>query len=182
MSDTFTASNGVRVTRRGESVRLSCEFMANRIATFDDLNMQDLDALREFFQHERDKELGRWRWPEKPDYVVYPKERSTSGKRMVRVVSEAHGYGCDYCEGDRDGNEQRLAASAYFAAHPEPKPEWHDAKPGEVWAITAGSHPDEFAVQVTTELVFGTHDGDLISTKDEGIVSARRIFPEVPSE
>ncbi|GAA1328936.1 hypothetical protein ACFSWE_16645 [Leucobacter albus] len=179
MSDTFTASNGKQISVESEEGLFRVGGMP--------LTSMEVVALREFFQHERDKELGRWRCPEGTDLVVYPLEvaaHTDAAYRECVVVDEATGsrqeFGSDLPQ--CHGGPFREAARAFFAAHPEPKPEWHDAKPGEVWAITAGGHPDEFAVQVTPEFTFGTHDGDLISTKDEGIVSARRIFPEAPSE
>ena len=97
-------------------------------------------SLREYFLSERDTELGRWRWPENPDYVVYSRANSTTGERMVRVVLEVNGYGCDLYEGGHELHEHQRAARAYFKAHPEPKP-WHDAKPGEVWLFKGSTDP-----------------------------------------
>jgi hypothetical protein len=95
-------------------------------------------ALREFFRQERDTELARWRWPENPDYVVYPVDDST-----VNVLHEPGGDTClindgeGYLSAELEGYVQ--AGDAYFDAHPEPKP-WHDAKPGEVWVVTIDGH------------------------------------------
>ncbi|QIK61774.1 hypothetical protein G7068_00035 [Leucobacter viscericola] len=46
-------------------------------------------ALREFFQHERDTELGRWRWPEYPEYVV--RKLPDSNPETVIVINESYG-------------------------------------------------------------------------------------------
>lgn len=138
-----------------------------------------VDALREFFQHERDEELGRWRWPEHPDYVVLPRLRG-----WVCVISESTGQTLDARRGQYLGTEPTLfgAANAYFEAHPERKP-WEDAKPGEVWAISTENVADEVAVRVAIQnetLTFeyvksiSTH----LDASDKRIVSGRRIWPE----
>lgn len=133
MADEFVASNEVRIFRNSEELLYMSEIGCHS----DYLYPEHEEALREFFQHERDEELGRWRWPENPDYVVYPKANSTTGKRMVRVISETYGYGRDHCEGDHEQSDYRQAAAAYFAAHPESKP-WHDAEDGSVWRLVQG--------------------------------------------
>lgn len=90
--------------------------------------------MREFFQRENDERLGRWRWPENPDYVVYA--RGTAG---VHVLDESSGIGAAryiHRNGDPcNPTAEYQAAYAYFAAHPESKP-WLDAKPGEIWDVT----------------------------------------------
>lgn len=86
-------------------------------------------ALEEFFQAKRDAELGRWRWPENPDYVVYPR-----GEDRVRVILESTGDFADSSRGTVIVSPFKDAARAYFDAHPESKP-WHDAEQGEFWAV-----------------------------------------------
>lgn len=79
----FTASNGITIaTHRkdpalGFGIYLSdgCSSLDN---SFDHLNGGEMQALREFFEHERDEALGRWRWPENPDCVVYPLKKSVT--------------------------------------------------------------------------------------------------------
>lgn len=178
MSDTFTASNGLLLCPNGDgSVRWEAGFSPVIVT----------QALREFFLHERDKELGRWRWPEKPVYVVYP----VGEDGLVDVLREdpMAGFGPGRQVGiSRTAAEDRAvdgpassffaAARAYFAAHQEPRP-WHDAKPGEVWAITTENVADEVAVQVTPEGTFQYNDGYAWPITDLPIDSARRIFPEV---
>lgn len=104
---------------------------------------------------ERDEQLGRWRWPENPDYVVYrwvadPPRRNVRG---VTVLSEAIPRGYTVWEDNVDViygtsvNEEarkaaRDAARAYFDAHPEPKPipneprsAWVDKYGTDVWVV-----------------------------------------------
>lgn len=100
-----------------------------------------MDA-EEFFQAKRDAELGRWRWPSNPDYVVY---LAANGQAIVideRSGLHVYRYRGEAAEMRRlraaTGEDIMLAskaAEAYFEAHPERKP-WHDAKPGDVWLLT----------------------------------------------
>ena len=97
------------------------------------LTTADFEALRAFFQAERDIELGRWRDTENPDMVAYrmPEEDDEDG-RCVRVLDEN--------TGDNHWEWERIATSGpglrYFATHPEPEPRpWLEAKPGEIWEI-----------------------------------------------
>ena len=83
----------------------------------------------EFFEARKDDELGRWRWPENPDYVVYVKCESESEPRAgVRVLHERTGRSRDISRvvvNACDATVSRFgrAARAYFEAHPvEPKP------------------------------------------------------------
>lgn len=124
----YKASNGVKITRYTESLDaadgdVSAAWMAPRV----------VDALREFFRAEEDERLGRWRWPENPDYVVYHwGQPLTAG---VVVTSESAAVPSRVLHRDADPENRTpeyRAARAYFDAHPEPKP-WHDAKPKEVW-------------------------------------------------
>jgi len=148
-------------------------------------------ALREFFQKERDDELGRWRWPENPDYVVYIAPEcadydvritcETSGDSMVYTRSEDYGQ-------NRDHPWESLwarAARAYFDAHPEPKP-WHDAEVGEVWLLTVDG--DEMPAVVCADTV-GTFGGVKFATSLRGwfgrdasaITAGSRVWPEATS-
>lgn len=80
-TDTFTASNGIRIPRDERG-----------LPTLSIGNHTETQALREFFQHERDEELGRVRWPENPDIVVY----SEDFEGVVRVVNEVGGSAQKY--------------------------------------------------------------------------------------
>lgn len=164
--DKFTASNGVEV-------RTNAAWMA--VGEFGQrMELAEMQALREFFQANRDEELGRWRWPENPDYVVYARRDDT-----VLVLFELHGEGgVLYRRGDSVHDFEGEAARAYFAAHPEPKP-WHDAQDGEVWLIDCAGTPKggepfivhlgKFKSPTTTSLV---------AKNDPTITAARRIWPE----
>lgn len=136
-----------------------------------------VDALREFFQHERDEELGRWRWPFNPDFVVYPR-----GESGVHVLDEGSGVGSAsliHRNGDSDNpTAEYRAAYAYFEAHPERKP-WEDAKEGEVWivtpsrALTCGERVEYPAIFQAGR--FRDHGG---SWEARDLTAARRIWPE----
>lgn len=136
----FTASNGMAVrevtpvTDRGPWLLVDGE----------QVSPNNAQALREFFGAEADERLGRWRWPENPDYVVYPvgddvvdvlRESSVSDSTRGpgRQASITRAVAATW---DRDYSQNfHRSARAYFDAHPEPKP-WLDAADGEVWALT----------------------------------------------
>lgn len=189
MSETiFTATNGLQVKIwqdqpfKGRSrMETRDEVGENMLDGHDFMGNEEIEALREFFQLDRDEELGRWRWPEHPEFVVYPKEPSvTEPEPGVRVVNEMSGRSKDiiaavvgYCPSVTSMNGE--AAKAYFAAHPEPKP-WHDAKEGEVWIVTP-SHSDGLSVEYPTIFQaerFRDHGG---SWDAEDLIDARRIWP-----
>ncbi|MCJ1709284.1 hypothetical protein [Microbacterium sp. VKM Ac-2923] len=92
-------------------------------------------ALSELFRAETDKNLGRWRWPTDPDYVVY-----AFGLRDVKVLRESTGASRSFTTDELTvPSAMRDAARAYFDAHPEknldaPKP-WHKATLGDVWVM-----------------------------------------------
>lgn len=179
----FVASNGIGVEINNDTGRI---VFADTIRPSAPLWMGEgeIDALREYFQAEEDKRLGRWRWPENPDYVVY-----LVGEELVDVLREGtvseitRGPGREQgisrqkaVEWDRDYSQNFYgAARAYFDAHPEPKP-WHDAKPGEVWLITTRNVSDERAVQVHGDQ-FHYNDGVEFPLTYDAIESGRRIWP-----
>lgn len=148
------------------------------------INREYKEVLREFFQHERDEELGRWRWPENPDYVVYVKCESESEPRAgVRVLHERTGRSRDIGRAVVNACEATVsrfgrAARAYFEAHPERKP-WHDATEGEVWivtpskALTCGERVQYPAIFQAGR--FRDHGG---SWEARDLTAARRIWPE----
>jgi hypothetical protein len=175
--DKFTASNGVEIEDLDGHIEISC---TGTDTDFHSLAVSETTAVREFFQARRDEELGRWRWPENPDYVVYPHvnvavrvidERSAVAETLYRVGDErqpllATGGGMD-------------AARAYFEAHPERKP-WEGAKPGEIWVLTLEG--DEVAYQCTSSSaghVYFNGADDTIELDSTMITAARRIWPEV---
>ncbi|QWY84623.1 hypothetical protein QEH34_gp41 [Microbacterium phage Footloose] len=171
--DTFEASNGMKVPVDGHPFAL---VNANGVTT-QTFSARDAQALREFFQHERDEELGRWRWPHNPDFVVYPR-----GESGVHVLDEGSGIGAArliHRNGDpHNPTAEYQAAYAYFEAHPERKP-WEDAKEGEVWivtpskALTCGERVEYPAIFQAGR--FRDHGG---SWEARDLTAARRIWPE----
>ena len=100
--------------------------------------LETTEALRAFFQAERDKELGRWRDPENPNVVVYPVPDQGDGYgRAVWVLDEAEMVSMTVL----DDMHSHSSASRYFDAHPLPEPEpkpWENAKEGDYWVLTIG--------------------------------------------
>jgi len=176
----FTASNGIELTNLGGTWgRTKILFVEDshpsnpkksRETNFDD---EDFLALREFFLHERDTELGRWRWPEDRNYVVYFRSH---GERFVHVYHEpSTGLHTEYRDEENDTSlGYSDAAQAYFAAHPVSKP-WHDAKPGEAWVISYGG--EEHAV-ISDGAYFLRQGGSEQEITDSRITGGRRIWPE----
>lgn len=156
----YTASNGVtvyqhaseggaRMSVRDDDPRQTPGYVKPQmVQTF--LDPRQVDGLREFFQAETDERLERWRWPENPAHVAYTSEEA------VLVVDESHpGRAPDritrrYCEdpvGSLGWGEG--AARAYFAAHPEPKPDWQSAEPGEHWSLTVEAEERAYVAVLT---------------------------------
>ena len=102
--------------------------------------LETTEALRAFFQAERDQELGWWRDPENPNTVVYPRyEQDDHDGRCILLLNET--------TGDTGFEWERLATSGpalrYFAAHADVEPDKprHDAKAGvRTGACGAGMH------------------------------------------
>lgn len=122
MSETFTASNGWYIDKAGNV----CAPRGFRVIT-----VAGSKHVAKFFQELRDHELGRWRDPVNPDYVVYPvgddvvdvlRESSVSpvtpgpGRQASVTREDAEGW-------DRDHSQSFYAAARrYFQAHPQHKP------------------------------------------------------------
>ena len=144
------------------------------------------EALREFFQAERDEALGRWREPENPDWICYGRG---SSRDTVYVINEY--YGLPYML-ERDqvayaDSEFSAVAKRYFAAHPdvEPHKPWHDAKAGEYWLVTLeGAGPIPTTVGNYGENLYFTIDDDNLycPTNDHRIQNAVRLTPEGNSD
>lgn len=186
--DKYTASNGVTVWRDsttgnlrfgGDAVDL--DHLREKLSGESRGMYPAMDAaLREFFQAERDEELGRWRWPENPDYVVYaPVDYSN----YVRVLDERSAIleviHREHLKGR--GSLVAQAARAYFEAHPERKP-WEDAKHGEVWLLTIDGAESAFYPSKSLSRAFtpvAPNTGTTAVPFDwPEITDARRIFPE----
>lgn len=103
------------------------------------VHAKDIEEMREHFRRERDTELGRWRHPDHPDYVVYPQARREDNPRCL-VLHEPTGETnlTTWRQVTSDiisVSQFEIVARDYFLAHEEPKP-WHEAKPGEIWDVT----------------------------------------------
>ena len=145
-----------------------------------ELPTADFKTLREYFQAERDEELGRWRDPEIPDMVVYPHDDVT-----ITVLDEVDGKRFWWTRGDElDAHQERFpgfdTARAYFAAHPEPKP-WDAARPDEIWVLTINNDTEEVfrcGERGLYSLKTGNPIGSLLSCSHNKITAGRRIWPE----
>ena len=83
------------------------------------LSEEEMDELRAHLQAERDEQLGRWRDPENPNTVVYPRPGQDGyDGRCVLVLDEPSGATwLDWEYIAPPGPARR-----YFAAHPQPEP------------------------------------------------------------
>lgn len=163
MSEKFTASNGVVIAEDERGLTLSTtDWRKGR------------EAMAELFLHERDQELGRWRDPECPNNVIYPSSLlGEEGKPSARVLNETNGLSA-LC--GREDTTQHTSAARYFAAHPLPKP-WHDAKPGEVWALTDRVLERE-RIFVRTNNGFRSISRKNVFLDESRITAGVRIWPE----
>jgi len=130
----FTASNGTPVKLTDDGLLLLFEIDYTYPVTVARGN--DVEALREFFRAEEDERLGRWRWPESPQWVLYPDEdggvvaldestgESTSTLSRLTVSAFPDTWGCP-------------AARAYFDAHPGSKP--IPSEPHTAWVDKYGT-------------------------------------------
>ncbi|WP_125107986.1 hypothetical protein [Gulosibacter massiliensis] len=173
MSDVFTASNGTKIETSEKYGGLEVTSSED----FDYLLQKHVDALREWFRAERDEELGRWRDPESPDWVVYPMN-CYEDVRYIRVMNERDGRKFIIRENELiTGASFHEVAGRWFAAHPVRKP-WHDARPGEAWVITIDGY--EWAVvMVRSESsgngLFASGD-EAISITSPRITAGRRVW------
>ena len=107
--------------------------------------LETTEALRAFFQAERDEALGRWRDPENPNTVVYPHDDVNT-----TVHDETTGAYLNWSREQAEDDEYSLGfgfatARAYFAAHPEPEPRppfaaYVDKNGSAVWVTDENSN------------------------------------------
>lgn len=179
MSEVITTSTGIKVWVSGD----------DRLFTVgEDLEgHRYTQAVREFFQDERDREVGRERDPENNDYVVYRIESADEAVagRCVRVVSEATGMVQMVWEANvRERIDPTLperVALRYFDAHPLA---WFAAKPGEVWVITINT--TEIPALVTQDVVNGSVGFKTAycqyQATDPNITAGRRVWSKAGAE
>lgn len=171
----YTASNGVTITRYAESL----EALDHDLESSAWMTPRLVDALREFFRAEEDERLGRWRWPDNPEYVVYARDSVEGSRgRGFRVMDEASGDTWSYDEtGLRDcRGEAWEAARAYFDAHPEPKP-WHDAEEGDIWVLDLAAS-GESPWHVVGQRFENVQNGAARPLNDKSFRAGYRIYPE----
>ena len=162
----YTASNGVGLTiTRDRTVRWRPGIPANLVSS----------ALREYFQAERDEELGRWRDHKNLDMVCYPVAYDLDAV-LVMYEGDMTRYYATRTDWERiRPHYVSETAGRYFAAHPEPKP-WDDAEEGDIWVLTRYGAEEPFFVTggefTSTDLAVAT---DL---DDPRITDGRRIWPE----
>ncbi|MCC4266279.1 hypothetical protein [Microbacterium schleiferi] len=143
----FTASNGIGVEINDEEQIVFA--VGNRPITPIWTNSSELKALREFFRAEEDERLGRWRYPENPDYVVYLRPDGqvmvlveSSGQTVYRYRGEADELRDMRSRDGKDIMPATRAAEAYFDAHPEPLD-----MPDGIYMVNKTFHPYERLVQ-----------------------------------
>jgi hypothetical protein len=179
----FTASNGKKVTRReyGMGVNIGSNDWGALTGVTDD----QAQALREFFRAEEDERLGRWRWPENPDYVVYPSDQFRGGNRngWVIILHEPSGIAVEanrHARTIRPDMQFVEAGRAFFDAHPDPKP-WDAAEDNEIWVLT-GAGGLELPWRRTAEGEWESITPKAIRRRNNDLITAgRRIWPEVQS-
>ena len=164
MPEIFTASNGQRISRTWGAYPL-------RVASAH-ISKKDVDALREYFLAERDKELGRWRDPEYPN--IFVRVGSGPGDWVGVVKDDENGlaYGQFHRDDNKTLDPMSIVAKRYFDAHPEKKP-WHDARAGEVWKFEFMSGDSVLQFDGTYWMHSDGYAHDVYRA-----VSATRIWPE----
>lgn len=182
MTEKFEASNGVTIVSSSASEYPGYWSLRGKRGGIA-VNTDEQQALREFFQQERDDRLGLWRFPKSVDYCV--RELVTKNGREISVIHEPSGKAYAFSEGilatcagstTLDLDEYTRVALEWFEAHPLPKP-WRDAKPGEVWVLTLEKEGEVGAVREygpDFKLSLGTK----MIPRDGRITAGRRIWPE----
>ena len=166
---TFTARNGVQLWKHPSgSVEWEPGQPHGRVTA----------ALREYFEAERDIELGRWRFPDAPRFVVYPLPAVSGHDRGLRVVDESDGTSVYIGENaNRPFDQWQKIAAAYLEAHPYEKPWRDESLIGDVWEITVKGVERAAILGNNGDWLLG--DGHTIATnagRDENIITAGRLI------
>lgn len=175
---TFVASNEVPVRRTKRGYLSFTTTSDIELGTLNGVTVEQESALREFFQHERDEELGRWRHPDYPDFYA---RRVSKGE--VGVWSEKtnqYRIVCEPMEQYTYNTAERQVARLFLEAHPEPKP-WHEAKPGEIWVVAIKgviAAPEPYRVIDGMLRPVSNPDRFWVAPDSPEITNARRIWPE----
>ena len=149
--------------------------------------LETTEALRTFFQAERDQDLGWWRDPEEPYWVVSPHNSNANAAIVYNERTRVtYAWQRRAAETSSGTSSAARVAKRYFDAHPQPEPEpkpWEDAKPGEVWALTyAGIEETAWVADFTWGAPprFRQFKNLLtpIFTNDKHITAGRRVWPE----
>lgn len=175
----FTASNGLKIVAdRDGDVKIFTQQGNNTIAAYPWLDSDDLIALSEYSQKQRDERFDRWRSTADSSWTAVL-DRDSNGVHF-RHDDGIHQFSVDFTSRDITPWMEELQAIAreYFEAYPAPRP-WHSARPGEVWLLTI-SNPHagrDIAWQLNDNSEF-SRLGLLIHKRDPRITDARRIWPE----
>ena len=129
---------------------------------------------------ELDEHLGRWRWPEHPQFTVVenPESLWVTNEESVTVRSVPKNVAL---QDEGSGPTSYQAAHAFLEAHP-PRPKWHDAQPGEIWAIRTDTQYPCFDAHLVCDNGFSAIcdlHGGLVGTlpvNSPAILSAHRIW------
>lgn len=137
------------------------------------LSEEAVDALRKYFQDERDRELGRWRSPDFPGRVAYPLGGfDESWGRSIWVVDEIRAT--SYVMWEVLGVDDPFTA-AYFEANP-PEESWEKAKPGEIWGLTGQGGVEHPWLRTETSWESCLNKGWAYSA--ERIIAGRKVWPK----
>lgn len=173
----YQASNGIKVDSETQGITglRRITFDHGNHGTSVEMSAEEAVALIESLDHEKDDELGRWRWPENPDYVVYA---PVGYSHYVRVLDERSAIleviHREHLEGR--GSLMAQAARAYFEAHPDRRP-WNDAEEGDIWVLTGAGGLEQPWRRVNG--VWRSIGTDRERTYDAVAArSGRRIWPE----
>ena len=179
---TFTASNGLMVERHEDDRIVVFEGSAIPVMRTYKASVH-VDALREFFQHEKDEHLGRWRSSADPRWTAVRRDKFVyfqceDGIRSFNIHLDREATLNAW------NDDLRAIAREYIAAHPEPKP-WHDAECGESWYLEpygivytcVGDRGHSTGLWFTRANVYGKVEN--LQLDDARITAGRRIYPEV---